>query len=80
MQLPTMEGSSRKEIEFAAHGGAMLYACGLISTPLTVASLSKSLVSGKAAKLTDMRFDLDVAGKDMLLEYDHPVTHGEDRV
>lgn len=75
LQLPSLCGSSRLEIQFAAHIGSMLHECGLVSAPVSVESLSQWLLAGKAAMLTDMRFDLDLVGKDILLEYDHPRTH-----
>jgi hypothetical protein len=67
-------------VECAAHVGAMLRACGLSSEPLTADALARWLNAGKAARLTDVRFDLDAVGKDLLFEYDHPYTHGEDDV
>ena len=74
-EVPKLQGSSRKEIQFAAATGQMLHECGLVSTPLSVETLSAYLVDGKAALNTDMKFRLDAIGKDFLLEYDHNRTH-----
>jgi hypothetical protein len=80
LELPKLKGSSRLEIKFAAATMQMVHDCGLISTPLSVASLSKCLVDGKAALNTDMKFHFDVIGRDLLLEYDHHRTHKLDDV
>ena len=80
MELPKLQGSSRHEIKFAAAVGKMLHDCGLVSTPLSMESLSRNLVDGKSALNTDMKFKLDVIGRDLLLEYDHHRTHKLDGV
>jgi len=39
-ELPKLQGSSRIEIDFIAHIGAMLHHCGLLSASMTMQSLA----------------------------------------
>jgi predicted methyltransferase len=79
-ELPRLHGSSRLEIDFVAHVGEMLHLCGLISEPLTMRSLAGWLVAGKAALLTDAKFQLHGPLKDFLVEYDPAIYHGANDV
>ena len=74
-EVPNLSGSSAMEILHVAHLGDVLHRCGLLHTPVSAKALAGWLLAGKRAHRTDARFDLAVAGLDLLYELDPGYTH-----